>query len=610
MLATALSGCATPIHVVRMSQRDVQRELTTNIISNSQLSSPTEIVLHRHDLWELFESDPERAMATLHGIVTSGEADPDGLFALAEMSFHHAQDSGKRSYYLAAAVYAIAFLFPDDPTRSPNKFDPDVRVASDLYNRSLTSAFASADGSRVELRSGTYELPFGKLDVTYDAATAHWGHFALSDFVPADELHITGLSNRYRQRGIGAPLAAEAAAAVTDVGFEVTQDVGIPVTALLRIDVTRQNLATGQLQGRVEIYPAYEPSTVEIRGQPVPLEVDTSAAFAYGLSDPKIWQGEFAGFLHGDYFDKDRSPIEGLEPYRPGQIPILFIHGTGSSTARWAGLINDLESDPLIRRHFQFWWYSYSTSNPLPLSALRLRIALEDAVRKVDPEGKDAALKQGVLIAHSQGGLLAKMLVIDSGPRLWDAISTKPLDAMKVSNQTRDTLRQALFVKPVPEVRSVIFIATPHHGSFIAGSLMGRMLARLATMPTRIAGTLHDALSGNPDAIRFSAAATDLGSVWWVTPGNPVVEALAAIPVAPGISAHSIIAVQGDGPPEAGDDGVVTYRSAHVHGVESELVVRSDHSVQSNPHTVAEVRRILLQQLAAACSQGMVVCDR
>ena len=38
--------------------------------------------------------------------------------------------------------------------------------------------------------------------------------------------------------------------------------------------------------------------------------------------------------------------------------------------------------------------------------------------------------------------------------------------------------------------------------------------------------------------------------------------------------------------------------------VKSELVVRSGHSVQSNPHTVAEVRRILLLHLAEACPQG------
>jgi hypothetical protein len=41
----------------------------------------------------------------------------------------------------------------------------------------------------------------------------------LVDFTPADELHIKGLQNRYRQRGIGAPLAADATEAVNRQGF-------------------------------------------------------------------------------------------------------------------------------------------------------------------------------------------------------------------------------------------------------------------------------------------------------------------------------------------------------------------------------------------------------
>jgi pimeloyl-ACP methyl ester carboxylesterase len=56
----------------------------------------------------------------------------------------------------------------------------------------------------------------------------------------------------------------------------------------------------------------------------------------YSLSDPEIWRSEFGGFLSGDYFDKNRFPINGLEPYRPGQIPVVFIHGTGSSSGGWA----------------------------------------------------------------------------------------------------------------------------------------------------------------------------------------------------------------------------------------------------------------------------------
>jgi hypothetical protein len=76
-------------------------------------------------------------------------------------------------------------------------------------------------------------------------------------------------------------------------------------------------------------------------------------------------------------------------------------------------------------------------------------------------------------------------------------------------------------------------------------------------------------------------------------------ETVRATPVAPGIHAHSIIPTLQDGPVEDRDDGVVEYKSAHIDGVESEVVIEhSGHSTQGNPLTVREVRRILLEELA------------
>ena len=88
-------------------------------------------------------------------------------------------------------------------------------------------------------------------------------------------------------------------------------------------------------------------------------------------------------------------------------------------------------------------------------------------------------------------------------------------------------------------------------------------------------------------------------------PKNPGLRTLASLPIAPGVKANSIIAVQGDGPVETGDDGVVEYTSAHIDGVESELVVRSSHSTQAEPQTIEEVRRILYQHagLTAAAAE-------
>ncbi len=604
MALLLLAGCATPVQVQRVGPRAVQRELTSNVISTGRISEATQIVLRRNDLWNLYRSDPEAAIALLHRSVAAGAAGPHTLFALAEMCFRYAESSGKRPYYLAATVYAFAFLFPNDPAGRPNRFDPRVRTASDIYNRSLTSAFASADRTRVAFRFGTFALPFGTLAITFDSATARWDNLALSNFAPADELRVIGLKNRYRQSGLGASLAADASSGVQETGFHVSPRLKVPVTALLRIDLPREGLARGRLNGRIDLYPGYDLSPVSIRGQSVPLESNPTAVFASSLSDPQIWRSEFAGFLRGDFFDRAASQLVGIQPYGAGKIPVVFIHGTASSAGRWADLINDLHSDATIRHHFQFWLFSYNTGNPMPYSALQLRTAIEAALHQLDPTGQDPALHDMVLIGHSQGGLLAKMLVIDSGSRLWDAVSSKPLDELRVSEETRGLLRRTLFVTPLPAVRCVIFIATPHRGSYVAGSWIAHLIARLVTLPIGLTKAMAEAIEGNTEALRVNRGVQGFGSVWSMTPRNPVLQALAAIPISPAVTAHSIIAIRGNGPIETGSDGVVTYQSAHLAGVASELVVRDGHSVQSNPHTVAEVLRILMLHLARTCPHG------
>jgi hypothetical protein len=91
----------------------------------------------------------------------------------------------------------------------------------------------------------------------------------------------------------------------------------------------------------------------------------------------------------------------------------------------------------------------------------------------------------------------------------------------------------------------------------------------------------------------FSGIPTSIKNM---NPNNRFIKVLSAIPIADGVVAHSIIPVQGDGPPEEGDDGVVKYMSAHIDGVVSEKIVRSSHSTQGHPETIQEIKRILYER--------------
>jgi len=444
--------------------------------------------------------------------------------------------------------------------------------------------------------------------VTFDPSALEWHNRRIVALTSVDELEIRGLTNRYHHAGIGAALAASTEPIVFERGMQVSPLMKLPMTALLRLDAPRRQLAQRQLRAELDLYNTRDVSTVTIADRSVPLETDETAVLAYVLASPQIWERELKAFFSGVFSEAAPTQLASIDAYRPGRIPVVFVHGTASSAGRWGDMVNDLLDDPRIRERYQFWFFTYDTGNPVLYSAVLLREALRDAVRKLDPAGSDPALSEMVIIGHSQGGLLAKAMAINTGERLWDAIAYKPIEQIDLAPEERDLLRRALFIKPLPNVRRVVFIATPHRGSFLTEFSVARLVGRFITLPARIVVLGARLATRNSNDFKFDPDNLGTGSLLGMTPSNPVVQAMAATPVAPGIHANSIIAVAGSGPIESGDDGVVKYKSAHLDGVESEYIVRSYHSTQSNPYTIEEVRRILLLHAADACTR--ITCDQ
>jgi hypothetical protein len=596
-LGLAVAACAGPISAVRVDPKVVQADLGRSATTTGEPSWPTRNVLFERGLFDTFDAQPEAAIAELHWAMVAAQGDPDLLFALAELSYVYGRAAAKQDYTLAAAVYAYAFLFPEGAGVAPGRFDPRLRTAADLYNWALTAAFASKDRLEVVPRGGTFDLPFGRIEVAFDPATLRAGDRELVRFTPIAELEVAGLAMRYRWPGLGAPLAAatrplESAPPGRDM---VAPRLQVPVTVLLRIPAARRALVQGEpLTGRLELHLAWDAEAVSIAGEQVPLENEPSAALALTVSDMPVMEVEMFGFLGRlTGLMQERPPLVSATPHKPGLIPVVFVHGTASSIVRWMEMYNRLLADPEIRSRYQFWFFQYDSGNPIPLSALRLREALTAAVARLDPAGTDPALRRMILIGHSQGGLLVKMQAIHSGDRIWSTASRKPLDELQLSDETRDLLQRGLFVEPLPGVARVVFICTPHRGSFVAGrNIIANVTRWLLTLPLALTGLSAD-LARNPDAFVGGVSPVIPSAVDNMSPRHRFIRALQEIPVAPSIKAHSIIAVAGDGPVEEGNDGVVEYASAHIEPVESELVVQSGHSVQGNPHAIEEVRRIL-----------------
>jgi pimeloyl-ACP methyl ester carboxylesterase len=603
MLALLGVGCATPVAISTASPRAIHRYLTQNALSTNEPSMFSLIELRRYDLLARFDDDPDGTLTQLHELALQYGLPPEALFALAELSFLRAEDTHDPGRFGASALYAYAFLFPEEPRDPLDPLDPRSRVAADLYNRALASAFQREEGGAVVVREGGLPLPFGHF-TPRPGEPPELGGYAIERLDPVAELVVAGLRNRYRRPGIGAPLAATLAdtPASAKQPVPITPSTHLPITAVARVEAPLAQIRSGQVTGILELRPTLEEDTIEIQGRPVALEAEPTAALAAGLTESQFWRQELRAFLGDLVGVDDPVGISGLRPYKRGRIPAVFVHGTASSPGRWADMVNDLVADPRLRHRFAFWFFRYDSGNPIPYSAWRLRDALTQGVARADPSGADPCLRDMVVMGHSQGGLLTKMTAIDAGDRFWRNVSDEPFEETRLSEDSKTLLREVLFVKPLPFVRRVIFMATPHQGSYLAGPQLVRRLAqRLVSLPADVVKTGADlATSGLTGALAEGRMATSIDNM---SPGHRFIKALSPVPVAPTVTAHSIIAKDDDEPLPGGGDGVVKYESAHIEGVESELIVRSPHSgMQAAPATVEEVRRILLEHSAtSAC---------
>jgi len=582
-----------------VNDRAAYRILTTNVLSTGKLSPFSLQFLQRFALTEEYQNNPRNVLTTLH----AGLGAPDEssrLFTLAELSYDYAQNDGDRAYFLASAFYAYAFLFPENSAQQPSSYDPRLRLAADLYNRGVANGLRDREKETLNLEPRQIALPFALLGINLNRAKTFYAGYRLTNLVPSADLQVRGLRNRYRAPGFGTALVAEVET-LDDRAPDrwIPEDSKIPVTAFMRFSSPRLAFSDHQCSATIELYDGHVTTTTVIGEHTVPLEVESTAALAYRLEDSDLWDFEIAGFRKPNFhfFEKESGgELYFLHPYCPGRIPVVFVHGTASSPARWSEMVNELLADPAIASRYQFWFFIYNSGNPVALSALSLRESLQDAVNDLTPQAKDSELQQMVVIGHSQGGLLTKMMVVNSGNRFWEDTSSQPFEEASLSPETKDLLHRSLFVKPLPFVQRVTFIATPHRGSYLTENILGQIGRKLINLPATVTKVgLELAMLDPAEAAKTALLMpTALDNMNW---SNPFLRTLESLPIAEGVRVNSIVAVKGSGPAEEGNDGVVRYQSAHLNQADSEFIVRSGHSTQSNPHTIEEVRRILYEHV-------------
>ncbi|MBV8330627.1 MAG: hypothetical protein JOZ61_09190 [Verrucomicrobia bacterium] len=283
-----------------------------------------------------------------------------------------------------------------------------------------------------------------------------------------------------------------------------------------------------------------------------------------------------------------------LDPYDPKKIPLLMVHGLQSTPVAFAAFVNALRNDLEVRDKYQIWQFYYASGTPVLLNALELRDSLNETLRRLDPNDRDAATQRIVALGHSMGGVISHTLVSSSDDRVWGSVFRVSPDRLKGDGETIHELERILFFRRNPRVVRVIFMAAPHRGSPMADSFAGLIGNSL----TRVAPMLEHGFSQlarlNPEAMTPEAAYFYRGrfsAVRTLSPRSPALIAVSKLPIK--VPYHSVIGQHNSGPKERGSDGVVPYWSSHLSGSQSELIVRSGHGVFSNQDAVREAIRIL-----------------
>ena len=630
LIATALlSGCAALVApYVKLSEMSPEEYIALkrgDILTQGKLSAATRESIRVAGLAEGPCAHPSPACITAVRDI-AGANQERKLSALSELWLSHAQTLPEGDARLAAwqesARHAYAYLLFVDRGPDERAFEDRQTQVRDWYNHavqeSVRSLFSRQAGPAPFSYGDTIDAAGWSIRVEAPGLRNAHRRRHLRELVPASALAFRGLHSVYRRDGLGAELVVvlspddpqPSAGKLTDepqapqpAWSEITSP---SATVLQHFEGDDLDAVLRTRQARLTVHNPYAENSVSIHGHSVPLAANFTAGYGLWLARSGF-AGQSLRTLFGREQGIEQPHVYLLQPYDPDKRVIVMLHGLASSPEAWVNLANEVLGDEKLRRHFQLWLVYYPTNLPVALNHITVRNALRQTLTHFDPEGRSQASRDLIVIGHSMGGIISRLLVSSADGQFPEAVipgESPGADAATL----RQRLTPLLRFEPFPGIERVIFIATPHRGSPVAAQRLGRWISNMIRLPVTVmegfSKILKDATEG--DAAGKSSAHPQQhmqirNSIENLDENDPFMRAAAELPIAPGLPYHSIIArSHPDGPLHESDDGLVPYPSAHLQGALTEKVIVSGHSVQQTPAAIIEIRRILHADLSQA----------
>ena len=619
LLIVALAGCAG-VKVLSVSSNDYMALRRGDVLTTGELSVYTGAALQVVGI-DKKTCEDEGAVCRKALMETIGLHRENRLSALAELWLQEAIELDKQpmdnehikailNAYLETARYSYAYLFFTKHTLTMRALEDRQTQVRDYYNfavqKTLTTLFGyyhKRPPTDVNLNHDTH-LRFGHWSITIrieDLRLADRRNLP-EDLIPASSLSFAGLRNLYRRDGLGAELVAVTSRRVVNMRSAetpysetpfpaITAVISFPGTNLKEVLNTREAVITG--------YDPYSRESIDLAGTQVPLAANFTSGYGLWLARSGFAAQSLLTLIgKGDVLEMPRVYL--MQPYNPRRRIVIMLHGLASSPEAWINLANEVLGDETLRQNFQIWQIYYPTNAPVAFNNYEIGMAIKQTLEHFDPEETAQASRKILLVGHSMGGILSRLMVSSSGDRLWDAFLKKyPLKGRRLSRM-RDELGPYLYFEPLPQVSRAIFIAAPHKGTPVAESALVRWIADFITLPFSVLGRFKDVaqLLVDPGSANPVSLFRPFSSINNLSNRDPFIHLVADLPISPSVRYHSII---GNNTPNLplvdSSDGVVPYASAHLAGAESEKVIPSGHSVQENHEAIIEIRRIMHRHL-------------